>query len=40
MAQRIVIAARKLVQIAGLDANQLLSSLPPDTQETVRTFFG
>lgn len=40
MAQRIVGAARKLVQTAGLDANQLLAGLPPDTQQTVRTFFG
>ena len=40
MAQRIVDAARKLVQTAGLDANQLLNTLPPDTQATVRAFFG
>lgn len=40
MAQRIVIAARKLIATAGLDANQLLASLPPDTQQTVRTLFG
>jgi len=40
MAQRIVAAARKLVQTAGLDANQLLNTLPPDTQATVRAFFG
>jgi len=40
MAQRIVDAARKLVQTAGLDANQLLTTLPPDTQATVRAFFG
>ncbi|KAI7364514.1 ARM repeat-containing protein [Hortaea werneckii] len=40
MAQRIVGAARKLVQTAGLDANQLLAGLPPDTQQTVRAFFG
>ena len=39
-AQRAVQAARKLVQIAGLDANQLLSSLPPETQNTVRAYFG
>ena len=39
-AQRAVAAARKLVQIAGLDANQLLNSLPSDTQNTVRAFFG
>lgn len=40
MAQRIVAAARKLVQNAGLNADQLLSTLPPDTQATVRAFFG
>lgn len=40
MAQRIVGAAHKLVQVAGLDAGQLLASLPPDTQQTVRAFFG
>lgn len=40
LAQRIVEAARKLVQMAGLDANQLLAGLPPETQATVRAFFG
>ncbi|KAK4960383.1 importin subunit beta-3 [Elasticomyces elasticus] len=40
MAQRIVGAARKLVTDAGLDANQLLAGLPPETQHTVRAFFG
>ena len=39
-AQRAVAAARKLVQIAGLDANQLLAGLPAETQQTVRAFFG
>jgi len=39
-AQRAVGAARKLVQSAGLDANQLLAGLPADTQQTVRAFFG
>lgn len=39
-AQKIVAAAKQLVQIAGLDANQLLSSLSPETQQTVRAFFG
>jgi hypothetical protein len=39
MAQRIVDAARKLVQNAGLDAQQLLQGLSPDTQTTVRAFF-
>lgn len=39
-AQRAVGAARKLVQLAGLDANQLLGSLSPETQNTVKAFFG
>ncbi|KAM3422465.1 hypothetical protein BST61_g2813 [Cercospora zeina] len=40
MAQRIVGAGRKLISTAGLDANQLLNSLPAETQQTVRAFFG
>ena len=40
MAQRIVGAGKKLIQISGLDANQLLASLPPETQNTVKTLFG
>ena len=40
MAQNIVGAARRLVTTAGLDANQLLAGLPPETQQTVRAFFG
>ncbi|PPJ57756.1 hypothetical protein CBER1_00214 [Cercospora berteroae] len=40
MAQRIVGAGRKLISTAGLDANQLLGSLPAETQQTVRAFFG
>lgn len=39
-ATRIVAAAKQLVQNAGLDANQLLASLPTETQTTVRAFFG
>lgn len=39
-ASRIVGAAKLLVQSAGLDANQLLSTLPPETQRTVQAFFG
>lgn len=39
-AQRACSAARRLVETAGLDANQLLASLPPETQQTVRAFFG
>lgn len=40
MAQRIVDAARKLILNAGLNANELLNTLSPDTQLTVRAFFG
>ena len=40
MAQRIVEAGKKLIATAGLDASQLLSSLPPETQQTVRALFG
>ena len=37
---RIVQAAKNLVQIAQLDANALLSQLPPESQGTVRAMFG
>lgn len=40
MAQRIVGAAHKLVQVAGLNAEQLLAGLPVETQHTVRAYFG
>lgn len=40
MAQRIVASARKLVQSTGINADQLLSTLAPETQATVRAFFG
>lgn len=40
MAQRIVEAGKKLIATAGLDANQVLANLPPETQNTVRAFFG
>ena len=39
-AQRIVGAAKTLVQAANLDANQLLAGMSPETQQTVRAFFG
>ncbi|KAF2764289.1 ARM repeat-containing protein [Teratosphaeria nubilosa] len=39
VAEAIVSAAKKLVTTAGLDANQLLASLPPETQNVVRTIF-
>lgn len=38
-AQKVVAAAKALVQFANLDANALLSSLAPETQSTVRTSF-
>lgn len=39
-ATRIVQAGKNLVQIAGLDANALLSQLSPEAQGTVRAMFG
>ena len=39
-ATRVIGAAKSLVTSAGLDANQLLTTLPPETQQTVRAFFG
>ncbi|GAB7363350.1 hypothetical protein MBLNU230_g3631t1 [Neophaeotheca triangularis] len=39
VAQRIVGAAKQLVQMAGLDANQLLAGMTAETQQTVRAFF-
>jgi len=39
-ATRICGAAKQLITTAGLDANQLLAGLPPQTQQTVRAFFG
>jgi len=37
---RVVAAAKQLVAVAGLDANALLASLSPETQQTVRQHFG
>jgi importin-5 len=39
-ATRIVAAAKNLCQLAGLDGNQLLLGMSPETQQTVRAFFG
>jgi len=39
-ASRIVDSAKRLITTAGLDAGQLLASLAPETQQTVRAFFG
>lgn len=38
-AQRVVIASKRLVQMAGIDANGILSTLGPETQDNVRTWF-
>jgi len=38
-AQRVVAAAKKLVQMAGIDANGILSTLNPETQHNVRAWF-
>lgn len=39
-ARRIVGAAKQLVAFAGLNAEQLLAGMSPETQQTVRAFFG
>ncbi|KAI9822390.1 MAG: hypothetical protein M1827_000109 [Pycnora praestabilis] len=39
-ATRIVAAAKQLVAIAGIDLNQILGTLSPETQQTVRAYFG
>jgi len=38
-AARSVVAAKHLVSSTGIDAQQMLSSLPPETQKTVQAFF-
>lgn len=38
-AQRAVAAAKQVVQAAGIDANRLLSTLSPETQRTLRSYF-
>jgi hypothetical protein len=37
--ERVVTSAKQLLTIAGVDANQLLASMPPETQQTVRAYF-
>jgi hypothetical protein len=37
---RIIAAAKLLLQVAGLDPAQLLQQLSPETQQTVRNYFG
>jgi hypothetical protein len=39
-AGRVVAAAKMLLGSAGLDPAQVLSQLPPETQQTVRAYFG
>lgn len=39
-ATRVLDAAKSLVNSAGLNADQLLATLPPETQQTVRALFG
>lgn len=39
-ATRIVASAKQLITTAGLDAAQLLQQLSPETQQTVRAYFG
>lgn len=39
-ASRIVGAAKQLATQTGLDVNQLLATMSPETQHTVRAFFG
>lgn len=39
-ATRLVAAAKQLVATAGIDANHVLSTLSPETQQTVRSYFG
>jgi len=39
-ATRIVAAAKMLLQVAGLDPAPLLQQLSPETQQTIRAYFG
>ena len=39
-AQRIVDATKRLISATGLNAGQLLAGLSPETQATVRAYFG
>jgi len=40
IAQRIVESGKKLMATAGLAPEQILNGLPPETQQTVRAYFG
>jgi hypothetical protein len=37
---RIIAAAKFLLQATGLDPAQLLQQMPPETQQIVQTYFG
>jgi hypothetical protein len=39
-AERTIAASKQLVQAASLNADQLLASLDPEVQQTVRRYFG
>ena len=36
---RVGTSAKQLLTMAGVDANQLLAAMPPETQQTVRAYF-
>ena len=38
-AHRVAAAAQRLVQMAGVDANRILATLRPETQQTIRGYF-
>ena len=38
-AQRVVHAAKELAKAVGIDAPRLIASLPPETQQNVRSYF-
>lgn len=38
-AHRVAAAAQRLVQMAGIDANRILATLRPETQQTIRGYF-
>ena len=38
-AQRVVHAAKELAKAVGIDVARLIGTLPPETQQTVRSYF-
>lgn len=38
-AQRAAVAGKQLLQTAGIDVNQVLATLSPETQQPVATYF-